>query len=102
MGLRKKLAPWFITLAVLSAPGAAGLNMYLLDNRPVVPGITSTADQQNVLCGRVNGPVHCVRISDTDYYINTLLDVTALFTVIPCMLFLAIAWKSDSRLGFDE
>jgi hypothetical protein len=102
MKLRKTLTPWFVTLAVLSAPGAAGLNMYLLDNRPVVPGTENAADQPNLLCGRVTGPVHCVRISDRDFYINTLLDGTALFTVIPCMLFLAAARRANSRLGLDD
>ena len=98
MGLRKTLTPWFVALAILSAAGAAGLNMYLLDNRPVVPGTTSSADQQNVLCGRVNGPVHCVRISDTDNYAVALLNLTVLFTTIPTMLFLAVAWRANNRL----
>ena len=102
MGLRKTLTPWFVSLAVLSAPGAAGLNMYLLDHRPVVPGTENTASQPNVLCGRVSGPLHCVKITDTESYLSAALDVTALFTVLPSMLFLAVAWKSNSRLGLDE
>lgn len=105
MGLRKALKPYFMALAVLSLPSAAGFNMFLMSRRPVIAGLQTASSNQNILCGRINGQIYCVKITDLDLIINSTLDVLALFTVVPCLIFVAVAFfasKVNDGLDLDR
>jgi hypothetical protein len=73
-------------LGVVFGACAVGSNMYLMEHRPVIDGRFSNTDDPHVLCGRVDGPTYCVRISDRDGAVNTAVVTFAVLFLLPTLI----------------
>lgn len=104
MKLWRTILPYYVMLGVICLPATAVLNAHLLNQRPAISGQEENG-RPNVLCGRVSGPAHCVKISDTDSRIYTLLLTLSILSV-PGVLFwifsLQASLKSSPPLGMDS
>jgi len=89
-----KTGLWLI-LAVFLIASAAAMNIYLMEHRPVVAR-NDQDDRQ--LCGRVNGPIYCVRITDRDAMIYGALVTSSAIVGIPAILYIVFSSRWRDRL----
>lgn len=89
-----KIGLW-IVLAVLLIASSAAMNIYLMGHRPTVD---RNDNDENQLCGRVNGPVYCVKLTNSDVKIYSILVTSATIAGLPallCVMLLLTGGKRD-------